>query len=157
MNEYFKFVYDRRHIDLDVFKKFQANGEIIKMTVDAGELAGDKTFKKTEEEIHERAQWYINSMKRIKPFDTHKIQPQTYDLKMLGDPGRGGQKKKNQAELDKKKADAAKKQKKKAAAKIGEDNAKFLDDIPEDGKEDGSDEDEESDGVPDDKYDPLSK
>lgn len=73
MNEYFRNVYDRRDIDLDVFKKFQANGEIIKMTVDAGELAKDKNFWKTEAEIAERAQYYINSMKRIKPFDTHKI------------------------------------------------------------------------------------
>lgn len=55
MNEYFRNVYDRRDIDLDVFKKFQANGEIIKMTVDAGELAKDKNFWKTEAEIAERA------------------------------------------------------------------------------------------------------
>ena len=38
----------------------------------------------------------------------HKIQPQTYDLKMLGDPGRGGAKKKNSKEIEKKKQDAAK-------------------------------------------------
>lgn len=77
---------------------------------------------------------------------------------MLGDPGRGGAKKKNQAEIDKKKNEAAKKQKKKAAAKIGDENAKMLEDIEEDVKEnDDEDEDEDSDNVPDDKYDPLSK
>ena len=77
---------------------------------------------------------------------------------MLGDPQRGGQKKKNTKELDKKKADAEKKQKKKTAAKMGGDVGGLLDEIVEDVKEaapdsDNSDEDEN----PDDKYDPLEK
>ena len=49
--EYFKFVYDRRNLDLDVFKRFQGNGEIIKMTVDARELTKDKNFWRSEKEI----------------------------------------------------------------------------------------------------------
>ncbi len=53
--EYYKNVYDRRNIDIDVFKKFQANGEIIKMTINAAELTKDKTFWKTEDEIHQKA------------------------------------------------------------------------------------------------------
>ena len=65
----------------------------------------------------------------------HKIQPQTYDLKMLGDPGRGGAKKKNSKEIEKKKQDAAKKQKKKVAAKIGDAGANTLADIEEDANE----------------------
>jgi len=95
MNEYYKNMYDRRNIDLDVFKRFQANGEIIKMTINAAELTKDKNFWKQESEIQERAVQFINQMKRIKPFDVHKLQPQTYDLKMLGDPqsGRPGKKK----------------------------------------------------------------
>ena len=88
----------------------------------------------------------------------HKIQPQTYDLKMLGDPGRGGAKKKNSKEIEKKKADAAKKQKTKVAAKIGAAGANTLDEIAEDVKEDRySDSDVESETGMDDKYDPLSK
>jgi len=42
-------------IDFDVFKKFQANGEIIKMTIDAKDLTKDKNFWKTETEIQEKA------------------------------------------------------------------------------------------------------
>ena len=75
----------------------------------------------------------------------HKIQPQTYDLKMLGDPGRGGAKKKNSKEIEKKKQDAAKKQKKKVAEKIGAAGADTLAEIAEDAKEDRfSDSDDES-------------
>ena len=48
-------------------------------------------------------------MKSMKPFDVHKLQPQTYDLKMLGDPASGRAKKKSTKEMDKKKSDAAKK------------------------------------------------
>ncbi len=48
-------------------------------------------------------------MKSMKPFDVHKLQPQTYDLKMLGDPASGRAKKKSSKEIDKKKNDAAKK------------------------------------------------
>ena len=86
MAEYFKSIYDRRKVDLDVFKRFQAQGEIIKTTVIASELTGDKNFWKTEEEISASARGYINQLKYVKPYDVHKLQPQTYDLKMLGDP-----------------------------------------------------------------------
>ena len=34
MNEFFSFVYDRRFIDQDVFRRLQAQGEIIKMAID---------------------------------------------------------------------------------------------------------------------------
>lgn len=85
-----KFVYDRRDLDIDVFRKFQANGEIIKMTIDARDLTKDKNFWKNETEIHEKAQYFIKRMKMQKPYDLHTIQPLTYDLKMLGDPNRGG-------------------------------------------------------------------
>ena len=96
----------------------------------------DKNFWKNEAEYHDKAIYFINQLKRQKPYDVHKIQPQTYDLKMLGDPGRGAPKKKSSKELGKKKQEAAKKQKKKAAAKIGEKGAGLLEDIEEDVKED---------------------
>ena len=49
--EYFKYVYDRRYIDADVFRKLQSNGEIIKMAIDAKDLTRDNNFWKTEQEI----------------------------------------------------------------------------------------------------------
>ena len=58
--EYFKKVYDRRIVDFDVFKKFQSQGEVIKMTVDPRELTKDKGFWKLEEEYQEKARTFIN-------------------------------------------------------------------------------------------------
>lgn len=101
------------------------------MAADARELTKDKVFWKTEEEIHEKARVYINKLKGQKPFDVHKLQPQTYDLKMVGDPALGGHKKKTSKDLDKKKADAVKKQKKKTQAKIGAEGKDLLDEIEE--------------------------
>ena len=40
--EYYKFVYDRRNLDADVFKPFQINGDFIKNTIDPKELMKDK-------------------------------------------------------------------------------------------------------------------
>ena len=51
MNEFFNFVYDRRYIDFDVFKKLQAQGEIIKMAIDQKDLNKDGNFWKEEELI----------------------------------------------------------------------------------------------------------
>lgn len=50
-NEYYRFVYDRRLIDVDVFRKLQQNGEIIKMAIDAKDLTKDANFWRTEQEI----------------------------------------------------------------------------------------------------------
>lgn len=157
MNDYYKNIYDRRNIDLDVFKQFQAQGEIIKTTVIASELTKDKKFWQTEQQIMELAAREINKLKRIKPYDVHKLQPQTYDLKMLGDPQSGRpSKKKNQAADKKKKEKVEKKQQKKTAAKLGNDGKGLLDEIEEDDRDD-KDSDIGSDDVPDDKYDPLAR
>lgn len=156
--EYYKNVFDRRDLDIDVFKKFQQNGDIIKTTIDAKQLAKDKGFWKAEAEIHEKANVYLRYLSRLKPYDVHKIQPQTYDLKMIGDPS-GGRKKKSSVEVKNKKKNAmANIAKKKAAAKIGGDGGGLLDDIVEEEEGKGDDfEEEESDETPDDKYDPLAK
>ena len=58
-NEYFSKIYDRREVDIDVFKKFQANGVIIKMTIDPVELTKDKKFWTSETDIQDRAVHYI--------------------------------------------------------------------------------------------------
>ena len=41
MDDYLRHVYDRRLIDMDVFRKLQANGEIIKMAVNSKDLTKD--------------------------------------------------------------------------------------------------------------------
>ena len=93
--DYYNKIYDRREIDVDVFKRFMANGEIIKMTIDPSELTKDKKFWQSENEIQDKAVDYINKFKRMRPYDIHKLHPQTYDLKMIGDPNSGGAKKRS--------------------------------------------------------------
>ena len=73
--EYYQKVFDRKDIDLDVFKKFYANGEIIKMTVDARELTKEKEFWLSEAQIQEDARLWIERLKRVQPFDIHKLHP----------------------------------------------------------------------------------
>lgn len=51
MNAYFSYVYDRRFIDQDVFRRLQAQGEIIKMAIDSKDLNKDGGFWKEEEQI----------------------------------------------------------------------------------------------------------
>ena len=50
-NEHYSKIYDRRMIDVDVFKKFAAQGEVIKMAIDPRELTRDKHFWKAEDDI----------------------------------------------------------------------------------------------------------
>ena len=50
-NDHYSKRFDRRMIDLDVFKKFTSQGEIIKMQIDARELTKDEKFWETEKEI----------------------------------------------------------------------------------------------------------
>lgn len=90
----------------------------------------------------------------MRPYDIHKIQPQTYDLKMIGDPNQGGAKKRSQSDIDKKKANVEKKNKQKADVKLGIDKPKDSTyfDIKEDANENS---DLDSDGHPEDRYDPL--
>ena len=87
MLEYFSYIYDRKNVDFEVLRRFQAQGEIIKMAIDYKDLTRDKNFWKTEAEIADKALFYLKQLQRLKPFDYHKIQPQTYDMKLMGDPG----------------------------------------------------------------------
>ena len=58
----------------------------------------------------------------MKPYDYHKIQPQTYDLKMVGDPNAKKSKASGDTKVDKKKKKLADQNKKRAAAKLGRDH-----------------------------------
>jgi hypothetical protein len=51
MNNFFSYVYDRRFIDQDVFRRLQAQGEIIKMAIKIEDLNKDGGFWKEEEQI----------------------------------------------------------------------------------------------------------
>ena len=64
--EFFSFVYDRQDIDYDVFKKLQDQGDIIKMTIDHNDLTRDKNFWKVEQEIQDKARFYLGGLKRLK-------------------------------------------------------------------------------------------
>lgn len=84
-NEHYGKIFDRRLIDLDVFKKLSAQGEIIKMQIDAVELTKDEKFWENEKEIQASAVNYIKQMKDLKPYDLHKIGPSTYDINISAD------------------------------------------------------------------------
>ena len=86
MNNFFSYVYDRRFIDQDVFRRLQAQGEIIKMAIKIEDLNKDGGFWKEEEQITKKALDHLKELKRLKVYDFHKITPQTYDLKIIGDP-----------------------------------------------------------------------
>ena len=92
------------------------------MAIDAKDLTRDNNFWKTEQEIQQRAIQHIRDLKKLKPYDYHKIQPQTYDLKMVGDPNAKKTKTQGDAKMDKKKKKLENQNKKRAAAKLGRDN-----------------------------------
>lgn len=94
-------------------------------------------------------------LKKLKPYDYHKIQPQTYDLKMVGDPNAKKAKTTGDgAKTDKKKKKLENENKKRAAAKLGRENE--LSDVDEE-IENASSSSEEQVDPEDDKYDPLAK
>ena len=58
-DNYYRHKFERTDIDLDVFKRFKKQGEIIKMTIDAKEILRDRKFWRTEKEIQRHAIEYI--------------------------------------------------------------------------------------------------
>ena len=57
------------------------------MAIDQKDLNKDGSFWKEEEIIQQKALEHLRELKRLKVFDFHKLTPQTYDLKITGDPG----------------------------------------------------------------------
>ena len=93
------------------------------MAIDAKDLTKDQNFWNTERLIQESAYSHIMQLKKLKPYDYHKIQPQTYDLKMVGDPNAKKAKTTGDgAKVDKKKKKLENENKKRAAAKLGREN-----------------------------------
>ena len=74
-NEYYRGIFDHRRIYEDVFKAFRKQGDEIQNSILASDINKDKNFLKEEQEIMGHAAIYINYLKRIKPFDIHKLQP----------------------------------------------------------------------------------
>ena len=97
---------------------------------------------------------HIRDLKKLKPYDYHKIQPQTYDLKMVGDPNAKKTKTQGDAKVDKKKKKLENQNKKRAAAKLGREHD--LSDVDEEVENQSSSSEEQVDPE-DDKYDPLAK
>ena len=78
INEQLKHSYDRRALDVDVLRRFQAQGDVIKNAIDGSELSNDEAFMKRENQITNVAQQYIKQLKQLKLFDLHKLQPEPY-------------------------------------------------------------------------------
>ncbi len=81
VNENFSWIYDRRVIDQEVFKRFQLLGETIKITADYRTLTNDAEFWKEERATQVATVQFINEFKKMKPYDTFEIKPETYDMK----------------------------------------------------------------------------
>ena len=80
MNENFTWIYDRRVIDQEVFKKFQMLGDKIKLASDYRTLTADQEFWKEERAAQAMAATFLDEFKKMKPYDAFNIQPETYDL-----------------------------------------------------------------------------
>lgn len=81
VNEAFSWIYDRRVIDQEIFKRFQTLGDTIKTTPDYRNLTLDEEFWKAERETQAHAVSFLNEFKKIKPYDAFNIKPESYDLK----------------------------------------------------------------------------
>ena len=92
-NEHYKNRFDRRLVDIDVFKKLNQQGEIIKMQIDAKELTKDEKFWDTEKEIQTNAAKFITQLKDIKPYDLYDIGTTSYGMDFNADNPVSGKKK----------------------------------------------------------------
>lgn len=126
VNENFTWIYDRRIIDQEVFKKFQMLGDTIKTTADYRNLTNDQEFWKEERLTQQAAVYFLNEFKKMKPYDTFNIKPETYDMKS------------NETEKPKADATTGKKESKVQEAK-GSKKKKF-------GRDEEDEDDEEDDG-----------
>lgn len=81
INEQASWLYDRRNVDQDVFRRFRENGDVINMATSAAELTKDLNFWKTEEEVQKVAFLYMKETKGLRPFDSYNMKPDSYDIK----------------------------------------------------------------------------
>ena len=51
MNEFQSKIYDRRIVDMEVYRRFQENGNILKMTINQKDLNKDTAFWESEASI----------------------------------------------------------------------------------------------------------
>jgi hypothetical protein len=63
INEHSSFGYDRRQIDQDVFRRMQAQGEIIRMAIDQKDLNRDGNFWREEEILLKKAQAHLKELR----------------------------------------------------------------------------------------------
>lgn len=58
------------------------------MTIDAKDLTKDRKFWISEHEIQDKALPFIKQLAKMRPYDIAKINPSTYDTKMINAGGR---------------------------------------------------------------------
>ena len=80
-NEWAAYMYDRRIIDGEVFRRYRENGDIVNMCIDHRELTKDVGFWRSEEEIRRAAWLHIKDLKKLKPFDMFDMKPDGYEVK----------------------------------------------------------------------------
>ena len=78
------------------------------MTIDPKELTRDQKFWASELDVQEQALPFMRQLARMRPYDIKKINPSTYDTKMIHAGGRQ-QQKLSEKQVQKKRDDAIKK------------------------------------------------
>jgi hypothetical protein len=56
-------------------------GGTIQMYVDYRDLTKDENFWKNENDITKFAMLHLKELKKVQPYDFHKLSPQTYDIR----------------------------------------------------------------------------
>jgi hypothetical protein len=81
MNDWAAYMYDRRIIDGEVFRRYRENGDIVNMVIDHRELTKDLGFWRSEEEIRRVAWLHIKDLKKMKAYDAFDMKVESYEVK----------------------------------------------------------------------------
>jgi hypothetical protein len=81
VNENFSWIYDRRAIDQEVYKKYQNQGDEMKAALSHQELTHNVEFWKSEEIIRQESLKFMKELKNTKFYDPFYIKPEPYDMK----------------------------------------------------------------------------
>jgi hypothetical protein len=62
-------------IDQEVLRRFRMQGGTIQMYVDYRDLTKDENFWKAENDITKFAMLHLKELKKVQPYDFHKLSP----------------------------------------------------------------------------------
>ena len=81
INDFYSYIWDRRILDGEIFRRYKMQGDIIKTTSNMLVLANDLHFWKNENDINIDAQIFVRKMKKLRPYDFFNMKPDVYDMR----------------------------------------------------------------------------